>query len=320
MKNLSKLFFILLFVNLKCEQETNKLKKYITDGVIEEVVFYVKEKDDSNEHFARTAQILKRDNAKANIIICHGFMCDKRDISFLRSIFSKYNVITFDFRAHGQIIDDQCCTFGKNECYDVIGVTKYIKSRDDLKDKQNFVYGFSMGAVAAILAQVKEPDLFDAGIYDCPFETSHDVLKRGLDNLKFSLFGYEFRLPGRSFFHKYSYHPYIQSLLKITLKTIAKLDATQVNTCICPVNTMEAVKTLTKPSLFIVCRNDEKAPVEAVRKVYNGAGGYKRFWITNGRRHFDSFFWNPEKYMYKVNAFFEKIINKSYLNSVKTKF
>lgn len=319
MKNLLMLFLI-FSLSITNSQQENALKKYIPEGNLEEIIFYVREKDNSNEHFARSAQILKRDNAKANIIICHGFMCDKRDISFLRSIFKNFNIITFDFRAHGQIvIDDQYCTFGKNECHEVMGITHYIKSREDLKSLPTFVYGFSMGAVAAIMAQAKDPNLFDAGIYDCPFESSELVLKRGLDNLKFNVFGYEFHLPGRTFLYKYAYHPIVQSILKITLKTIAKLDATEVNTCICPVNPMIAIRKFNKPSFFIVCRNDDKAPIEAVKKVYNGAKGYKRLWITNGRRHFDSFFWNPEKYVYKINAFYEKIIDKSYLKSPKSK-
>ena len=49
--------------------------------------------------------------------------------------------------------------------------------------------------------------------------------------------------------------------------------------------------------------------MEAVESVYNGAAGYKRLWLTNGRRHFDSFFYNPETYTEQVQKFFSQVMN-----------
>ena len=71
----------------------------------------------------------------------------------------------------------------------------------------------------------------------------------------------------------------------------------------------ESVKKITIPLFFIHCKNDQKVSVEQVKHVYDGAAGYKRLWLTNGRRHYDSFFYNPEKYTEQVREFYNQVIN-----------
>ncbi len=289
--------------------KTNKPIK--EEAIVEHVMIYSQENKDSNKKINRKAILVRHKQAEATVLICHGFMCDKHDVSMLRSLFKrkKYNLMTFDFRAHGEDIDGQYCTFGRDEAFDVIAAAKFIKNHPQLKDKPVYVYGFSMGAVAAIEAQAKDPSLFKAMILDCPFDSSENIIKKGLDNLKVSLFGYEFEIPGRSFLQKYAFHPYIQTLVKVVLKSVAKLDDYNIRTHIFPLNPVETVKKITIPCFFIHCKNDEKVTIQAVESVYNGAAGYKRLWITNGRRHYDSFFYNPEKYTKQVRNFLDQVLS-----------
>ena len=63
------------------------------------------------------------------------------------------------------------------------------------------------------------------------------------------------------------------------------------------------------PIFFIHCKNDQKVPVDQVINVYEGAAGYKRLWLTNGRRHYDSFFYNPEKYIENVREFYNQYLD-----------
>ena len=290
-------------------------QKYLIKGNLENIIF----NSESPLPDAQGSTIITRygtlrtvPHARANVLICHGFMCCKFDIAFLRMIFPIWcNVMTFDFRAHGEnISENQCCTFGKDEALDVISAVKYLKSRPDIGHLPIIVYGFSMGAVAAIQAQAAYPDLFYAMILDCPYDHSKNVIKKGLENLKFSLFGYEFSLPGRELLEQYAFHPYVQALLKAVLKTVANMDATATNTYIYPVSPMDSAKRITVPCLFIHCSNDEKVPVSAAQNLFNSAQGFKRLWITLGRRHFDSFFYNPEKYVYKINRFIHKVLHE----------
>jgi len=287
-------------------------KTKAADGVVvEHVMLYPQETHDSSKRIVRNGLLARTDGAKATILVCHGFMCDKYDVGMLRRVFKKshFNVMTFDFRAHGQGGKGQYCTFGRDEALDVIAAAKFLRNHPDLEDKPLFAYGFSMGAVSAIEAQGMASELFDAMVLDCPFDSSEKVIKSGLEGLKCSIFGYEFDLPGKDLLQKHAFHPYVQALVKAVLKTVAQMDATCVNTNFCPLYPAESVKNITIPLFFIHCKNDQKVSVEQVKHVYDGAAGYKRLWLTNGRRHYDSFFYNPEKYTEQVREFYHQVMN-----------
>jgi hypothetical protein len=151
--------------------------------------------------------------------------------------------------------------------------------------------------------------LFDAMILDCPFDSSENVLRKALEDVRIHVFGYSFGLPAKGLLGNYAFNPYVQSFLKSLLKTVAKLDPTATNTRICPVSPADAIKDVSVPCFFIHCKNDEKVPVEAICNVYDNAKGFKRLWVTNGRHHFDSFFDDPEKYRYKTNKFINKVLD-----------
>ncbi len=287
-------------------------KTKMADGiVVEHVRLYPQEAHDSLKRIARHGMLVRSNDAKATILVCHGFMCDKYDVGMLRRIFKakQFNVMTFDFRAHGQNSEGQYCTFGRDEALDVVAAARFLRNHPELCDKPLFAYGFSMGAVSAIEAQSQAPDLFDAMILDCPFESSERVINTGLECLHCSVFGFEFDMPGKELLQKYAFHPYVQALVKAVLKTVAQMDATGINTNFCPIHPGESVKTITVPIFFIHCKNDQKVSVDQVRNVYEGAAGYKRLWLTNGRRHYDSFFYNPEKYIENVRAFYNQCLN-----------
>jgi len=278
--------------------------------IVEHVVLYPQETHESLKKISRHGVLSRSEGAKATILICHGFMCDKYDVGMLRKVFkpSQFNIMTFDFRGHGEERQGQYCTFGRDEALDVIAAAQFLRNHPQLHDKPLFCYGFSMGAVSAIEAQALT-HLFDAMILDCPFDSSERVIKTGLSGLTCSLFGYEFSMPGKDLLQRYAFHPYVQSLVKAVLKTVAQMDTTGVNTNFCPLYPAESVKKITIPLLFIHCKNDQKVSVDQVKRVYNGAAGHKRLWLTNGRRHYDSFFYNPEKYTEEVRKFYNQVLS-----------
>ena len=291
--------------------ELAKKSKYLRGGSVAEVSFHAQHGSDYAKKIERKGVLVKRPGARATILVCHGYMCNKMDSSLFRMLFSNYNVMTFDFRAHGENIEDQTCTFGRDEAYDVIAAVDFLKADPELGKKPIIGYCFSMGAVAAIMAQSNNPYLFDALVLDCPYDDSQNVIKHALNATKIHMFGYEFGIPGRSILANYIFNPYVQAFLKTVFKTVALLDATATNTQIFHISPEKAIKNVNVPCFFIHCYNDEKVPVLAGKRVFEGARGYKRMWITDGRRHFDSFFYNPEKYVYKVNRFIDDVLNGS---------
>jgi pimeloyl-ACP methyl ester carboxylesterase len=288
----------------------NNQSKYLVGGNLLLVDFPAHVEDGHQAKLTRRGLLYTHPHARATIVVCHGFMCSKFDVNFLRTtLFNQYNVFMFDFRAHGECVDEgDCCTFGKNEALDVMGAVAYLRTLSEIAHLPIIGYGFSMGAVAAIQAQSKRPDLFKALILDCPYDTSKNVLQRSIDRLQLTLFGYTFGLPGRSLLRKFAFNSYVQSAIKYLLKTIAQLNTLTVNTKIYPLNPVDSVKEITVPCFFIHCVHDEKISVDAAHQLFNNAAGYKRLWITNGRRHYDSIFYNPEKYIYKVNVFINDLL------------
>jgi len=291
-------------------------KKNMDNGTTQEhVIIYPQERHDSMQTIARNGLLVRHKDATATVLVCHGFMCDMHDAGMLtRGMFKKsnYNVLTFNFRAHGRDHEGQYCTFGRDEALDVIAAAKFIRNHPELKEMPLFVYGFSMGAVSAIEAQALDSTLFDGMILDCPFESSEKVIRSGLEGLKFSLLGYEFEFPGRNFLEQHAFHPYVQSLVKTILSLVSQMDASKVRTNFCPVHPGESVKKITVPCFFIHCKNDTKVGLDQVRAVYEGAGGYKKLWLTHGRWHCDSGVYNPRRYAQHVRAFLKSLLNNEY--------
>ncbi len=283
-----------------------------SDVIVEKVKLYPRQYAQTEEIIERNGVLVRYKNAEANIVISHGFMCDKFDVAFLREMFprGKYNFLTYDFRAHGENRDGQMCTFGRDEALDVIAAAKFIRNHPGLKGKPVYGYGFSMGAVSTIEAQAKDPSLFDGLILDCPFDSTQNILAHILDNLKVSVLGYQFDLPGKSILQKYAFHPYVQSFIKVLLKAVSNLDTQRINTQIYPLKPVESAKNIKVPCLFIHCKNDEKVSVAAVKSIYENVQAPKTLWLTNGRRHFDSFFYNPEQYANKVKTFVNELVEK----------
>ncbi len=285
----------------------------LKDCVIEKVTLNVQKVAGSDEVIRRRGILTRRPEAKANILLCHGFMCCKFDISFLRTLIGPdYNYLTIDFRGHGEDICGQCCTFGRDERFDVYAAAQFMKHHPEIGDLPLLVYGFSMGAAAAIEAQAAHSGLFTAMILDCPFDSVENALKRCVDTLTISFFGYKFPIPGRNLLHTYAFHPYVQKIIRPLLKVASNMDPKQVDTNICQVKPLESIKRVTVPCFFICCKQDALVSIEAIKRVYDGAAGYKKLWLTNGREHCDSFFYNPEVYSKRVNSFITAILDRSY--------
>ncbi len=294
----------------------NTDRNQIKHAIVEHVELYPKEHAQSDQTITRAGMLVRYPNAKATILVCHGFMCDRFDVGLLRRVFPKnYNIMTFDFRAHGENRAGQLCTFGRDESQDVIAAGRFLRNHPDLRNKPLFVYGFSMGAVASIEAQ-SQANIFDAMILDCPFDSTENVIKRGLSNMKITVWGYDIAVPGRGYLEQYAFHPYVQSIVKAMLKTVANFDPQDIQISLHPCNPVESVKNINVPCFFIHCKNDEKVPLEAVKEVFAGANGPKKLWITNGRRHFDSYFYNPEKYAKQVKSFLKFALQRP--NTVAT--
>lgn len=288
---------------------------------IEEIVFYSIPGFSGKEPLKRKGLLFrnKKPGVRATVLMAHGYSCNKEDIRFMNMLFSNYHVVVFDFRAHGELAQGQCCTFGSDEAYDIKAAVEFIRSDSQLKNLPLISWAFSMGAVASIEAQARFGKLFDCAVWDCPFDSTEELLARSIQNLKITVLGHTFRVPGRSFLIKYAYNPYVQSVLKMALRTIASIDASVVPTRLVPIDVIASAQKVTIPVLFITCHNDAKAPPIAVRRFCDAVPGFTRGWISEGEYHFRSFFRNPEKYRRKVLNFIENFLDGTFGKKVQKK-
>jgi len=299
-------------VHADWKQSLEERERQLAQAHTERVVLHPLLKKGSEERIERPGVLISFDNAEATILLCHGFLCNKYDIACFRNLFpwGRFNFLTFDFRGHGEACEGQCSTLGCDEVLDVIAAGEFLKNDARTKDKPIFVWAFSMGSVAAIGAQANS-QFFDGMILDCPYDTSENLIRYALDRVvKFSVFGYEFDLPGRAILEQHMFHPYVQSFLQAMLRITIKWDARHIRLMATYMNPVELAEQIRVPCFFIHCKNDEKVPVAAVKRVYDAVAAPKQLWLTNGRGHFDSFFYNPEKYAHRVSLFIESVLHK----------
>lgn len=291
-------------------KELEKVKRQINQMVVESVIFDAQESEESFRKIQRKGMLVRRPDPLGTVVICHGYLSNKHDALHFKQLFPHHNVFAFDFRAHGENVDGQISTIGRDEAFDVIGAVQFVKSDEDMSKKPVIVYGFSMGAVAAIEAQAKDNSLFDAMILDCPYDSTDEGLRRGLEGkLKFSLLGREFNIPGKEFIMSKLYSDNWRPFIRVLFKMITSLDSNKVKTKFVRVQPVESIKCIKAPCFFIHCENDKKVPVKAVQNLYTNAPGFKRLWITRGRKHFGSYLEQPEMYWYKVNRFLQKVFD-----------
>jgi len=116
------------------------------------------------------------------IIIAHGLGASKSDFVNLSGFLSSngFNVLLFDFRAHGES-EGKSCSLGLKEQLAITAAVDYIISRADLKNKSIGLYGFSLGGAAGILSASNDQRI-KAIVADTPFSSlkriSSDVIKR----------------------------------------------------------------------------------------------------------------------------------------------
>lgn len=294
------------------EDELGLYERWRAHSTEEPITFYSQSEDASNEHIARRGLLITRAHARATILIMHGYTVSKVDMGILRLLFSPYNLLLFDFRAHGEAAEGQSSTLGYDEVYDVFAAVDFLRSHSATKDLPIFAYGFSMGAVAAIEAQSRDSQLFTALVLDCPYDSTRELIKRGLDKalgqIHIPLLGIECAFPGRDFIERHATDPWMQPILFFLLRVFAGMNSSLVPTIAKQVDAVAAARNIKVPVFLIGCYADERVPIDAFVRIYSNLAGYKRLWITAGVRHFGSLFNNPELYQQMVANFIEKVL------------
>jgi fermentation-respiration switch protein FrsA (DUF1100 family) len=216
------------------------------------------------------------------ILLCHGIWTGRRECLPLALRFQSagYNVLTFDFRAHG-LSDGRFTSVGHHETNDVLGAVAYLKQRREVGTQRIGVVGFSMGAAAAIQAAARCPDVA-ALVSDSAYATFLDAAK------------YSFRLVTRV------PHFPIAPMAMRWAKWMVNVDASQLR----PVDVIGRIAP--RPILITHGDRDEIVPARHALSLFKAAGEPKELWIEPGAHHVGARDLDPERYFSTVERFFSE--------------
>jgi alpha-beta hydrolase superfamily lysophospholipase len=238
----------------------------------------------SRDGLMLSAYLVKRQNAQGNLILCHGYRGAKEFMYGYIDMFPQFNILFFDFRAHGQS-EGTVISIGCHEYKDVLASTDFMKKHmkaDNGGSLPLVLLGISMGGAASLKAAEIEKNACDALIVDSTFSNLAKILERGF-TLKAGL----------------PYYPFFY-ILKIMFQYFGACK-------ILSMNTAEAVEKITLPVMFIHSCNDSfTKPSHSIRLYEHSASRYAKLWIGPKCRHGWLHSYYTDIYKKKVFKFLNK--------------
>ncbi len=233
--------------------------------------------------------LIKKNNPKANILICHGYRSRKEFVVDVADMFDDCNVLLFDFRAHGQS-SGKLRTLGCHEYKDVIAAAEFLnnntKSNRLMPNKLPIViFGFSMGGSTALRALQVESNICDALILDSSYSNLNNVIYTAFP-LKSG------GLPSIPFV----------PLLKTMVNVLAS----------CKIQDMrpiDGLRKIDKPIFFIhSCIDKIVPPNDSLLMYAKCLSSRKKLWIGPSHGHGRLRKDYSDKYKNKVNKFVKKVL------------
>ena len=187
-----------------------------------------------------------------------------------------FNVLLFDFQSYGKS-QGVMSTLGMVESEDILAAISFVHSLPATMFSKIGVVGLSMGATAAVLAASRSADILALVAESCPVDATlvtsdvPDEAARQAD--------------------------------KQLVEEVYGVDITLAR----PIDVVHKLAGHT--ALFFVNGDaDTITPVAGMRALFDSAGDPRQYWIVPGAQHAQSFDVDPEEYMQRVDAFFDKYL------------
>lgn len=240
------------------------------------------------------------ESTNPTIIFCHEFGADKSFCvpysSFLLE--NGYNVLSFDFRGHGQSLSQNGYVprpwTTMNEIDDLLGAVRYIVERNDTQEDIG-VLGISRGAVTAITSSP-----FAAGIKAIVSDSGFSTLQTMISYMQkwVSIF------TSTAFIYKrLNYRSYLV-LAKMSIKMA------EIKFRIRFPSLEKILAECHLPIFFIHGKQDSFIEHTHARFLYEKSLGPKEIWIVDGARHNEGIKVAPQEYARKAVGFFDKYLKK----------
>jgi fermentation-respiration switch protein FrsA (DUF1100 family) len=229
------------------------------------------------------------------VVLCHGIGTGRRECLPIALRFSAagYNVLCFDFRAHGRSAG-QFSSVGLHETNDVIGAVQYLKQRPEVDPKRIGVVGFSMGAVATIQAAAQCADIA-AVVADSAYASFLEAVR------------YSFRLVARL------PHFPIAPIAMHWARWIVHVDPSHLR----PVDVIGRIAP--RPILVTHGTLDEIVPLRHAYTLFKAAEEPKELWIVQGARHVEARDQDPDGYFERIEHFLSQALVTPAVHAVGTR-
>jgi alpha-beta hydrolase superfamily lysophospholipase len=202
------------------------------------------------------------------VILCHGLGANKANqLALARELVPHgYNVIAFDFRAHGSS-GGQISSFGALERRDVLGAVRWVRASHPQQSKQVLGLGISMGG-AALLAASAEPTAEGRAIDKVAVYDTYDDLSSLVTSIT-------------------ARHPFSPPLAWLTKCVALPLAGAHAGADLAHFSpAVEADALAPRPLLVIHARGDDVIDFEHGVRLYDRASQPKlRFWIGKDDKH-----------------------------------
>ena len=228
---------------------------------------------------------IERTRPEGTMILCHGYRSNKETMQRFVKVFPHYNMLFFDFRAHG-LSEGNYTSIGAKEHRDIIAASDWLKK--EMKENRKLrklpviIIGISMGGAAAIKAAAKEKNLCDALVIDSSYADLWEIVT--------DVFTAHSGLP---------YYPFLP-VVELLYYLIAGQNIRKMKP-------IEYIKKITKPLLLIhSCYDDHTAPENTLRMYKLADPKFVDLWVGPKCHHGHLHRVYPGDYHQAIRSFLEK--------------
>jgi len=222
--------------------------------------------------------------SKTTVIMCHGLGANSAN--FLPSVpvfhSAGYNVLTFDFRGHGDS-EGHTSSFGYFERLDVEGAVDYLKGRSDGRGENIICYGPSMGG-AAIIHAAAEDERIAVVIADCAFADIYDMTADQFGGLPF----------------------FIRRWMTFAASVFGRLELGVTPEKLSPRRVVARISP--RPILIIHGTGDRLVPYTQSQELFNAARKPKELWLVPDAGHYGAMWADPDEYQERVCNFISRYL------------